>query len=86
MTARVRELYLEKRAAEAKLEEGLKADYPVNKSIKWKRGDRVYSGRVALYGTSGDRIHVRNSTTQKAYWIHVYDLLEAMEGGAYGGL
>lgn len=59
----------------------LKNDYPIGSRVRWLRGSntglRRCAGHVVMH-SYGDRIKVRNETTETEYWIHSYDIIAGM--------
>ncbi len=54
----------------------LRGEYPVKSAVSWRKNG-LHNGKVVAHGY-GDRIRVQNSRTGKKYWIHAYDIVNAM--------
>lgn len=49
-------------------------DYPPGATIRWEWNAGVYVGHVIRHGY-GSRLYVRNDVTNKARWIHAYNIV-----------
>jgi hypothetical protein len=62
--------------ADAEIARVLKAEYPRNTPVRWKRNG-IHEG-VILAHSGGDRVMVRNARTNRDLWIYAYCIADLL--------
>jgi len=74
MTDLVKNARVALRAAEKRLEQALRTQYPVGHPIVWQRGGHNQLGHLTRHGY-GDRFQVLNARTKKLVWLSSGDII-----------